>query len=156
MPPHQVEQEKRELATSSTLTARRVAVLVGCAAVGLHVLQDGTMPAYVRAQVRWYSGAPPAGDLYSILGATPKTSDVELKKSYRKLALRWHPDKATPSQRDVHARAFEGISRAYAILTNSLERRIYDNLGDDGVQRWRDGDQTVHPDHMEGVFEKDR
>jgi preprotein translocase subunit Sec63 len=51
-----------------------------------------------------------SGDFYAILGASKSSSDAELKKRYRKLALRWHPDKATPSQRDQHARAFEGGS----------------------------------------------
>ena len=68
--------------------------------------------------------------------------------------MRWHPDKAGPSQREAHARAFDHISRAYTILSNPLERRIYDNIGEEGVQRWRDGDPTAHPDHKDGVFDK--
>jgi len=56
-------------------------------------------------------------------------------------------------QKDAHSRAFEDISRAYQILSDSLERRIYDKLGEEGVQRWRDGDKTAHPDHTDGVFD---
>ena len=61
-----------------------------------------------------------------------------VRRLYRRLALRWHPDKATPSERDAHASAFEAISRAHSILTDPLERRIYDKLGEDGVRRWRE------------------
>lgn len=63
---------------------------------------------------------------------------VRTCRMYRRLALRYHPDKATPSQRDAHARLFDDISRAHTILTDPLERRIYDKLGEDGVQRWRE------------------
>jgi len=102
-------------------------VLVAATAAGVHVYLNGK------------GVQPPSRDLHAILGASKSASDEDLKKLFRKLAVKWHPDKATPSQRDEHARIFEDISGAYKILTDPLERRIYDKLGDRGVQRWRDG-----------------
>jgi DnaJ-class molecular chaperone len=117
-----------------------IGVLVAAAAAGVHIYLNG-------------SGVPPPSrDLHAILGASKATSDEDLRKLFRKLAVKWHPDKATPSQRDEHARTFEEISRAYKILTDPLERRIYDNLGDRGVQRWRDGGRNVKNVNLQTQF----
>lgn len=134
----------RRLFEDSSRRLLIVCVLVASAAAGVHVYLNGNGSLQLKLR-EFLSGAqPPSRDLHAILGATKSTSDEDLKKLFRKLAVKWHPDKATSSQRDEHARIFEDISRAYKILTDPLERRIYDKLGNRGVQRWRDGGSNLH------------
>ncbi|ODV94056.1 hypothetical protein PACTADRAFT_45268, partial [Pachysolen tannophilus NRRL Y-2460] len=60
---------------------------------------------------------------YQILGVSSNSSDLEIKKSYRKLALKYHPDKnREPGAEDK----FKEISKSYDILSNPLEKAKYD------------------------------
>ena len=59
-------------------------------------------------------------DYYDVLGVSRSASDEELKKAYRKLALRYHPDK-NPGDHEAEER-FKEIGEAYAILCDA-ERR---------------------------------
>jgi DnaJ family protein A protein 2 len=67
--------------------------------------------------------------LYEILQVEPTASDDEIKKSYRKLAKEFHPDK----NKD-HGDKFKEISFAYEILSNPDKRRQYDAVGLDGLK----------------------
>lgn len=65
-------------------------------------------------------------DYYEILGLTKGASEEDLKKAYKKLALKFHPDKnRAPNATD----AFKKISTAFACLNNPEKRRIYDQHG---------------------------
>ena len=70
-------------------------------------------------------------DYYAILGVPRTASDEEIKRAYRKLALRWHPDKntASPEQRAHAERMFKDIGEAYTVLSDKGKRSLYD-LGD--------------------------
>ncbi|VUZ85717.1 chaperone protein dnaJ, heat shock protein (Hsp40), co-chaperone with dnaK [Candidatus Methylomirabilis lanthanidiphila] len=63
-------------------------------------------------------------DYYAILGVSPGTSEEELKKAYRRLALQHHPDK-NPGDPRAEER-FKEISEAYAVLADHAKRRQYD------------------------------
>jgi curved DNA-binding protein len=70
-----------------------------------------------------------AEDYYQILGID-KTADPEaIKKAYRKLALKFHPDR-NPNNPSAEAK-FKKISEAYAVLSDSEKRKQYDNFGSD-------------------------
>ena len=66
---------------------------------------------------------------YDILGVGPSASDGELKKAYRKLALKYHPDK-NPSAGEK----FKEISMAYQVLSNQETRELYDKSGEQGIK----------------------
>ncbi|KAG7516822.1 hypothetical protein JOB18_041212 [Solea senegalensis] len=67
-------------------------------------------------------------DFYEILGVPKTASDEDLKKAYRKLALKFHPDKNfAPGATD----AFKAIGNAYAVLSNAEKRQQYDVYGDE-------------------------
>ena len=71
-------------------------------------------------------------DFYGILGVQKGANDAELKRAYRKLAMRWHPDK---NKGDDSAKdKFQEISRAYDVLTDAEKRAIYDKHGLEGVE----------------------
>ena len=66
---------------------------------------------------------------YDALGVTPKASELEIKKAYRKLAITTHPDK-NPGDETAHAR-FQAIGEAYQVLSNDELRKRYDQFGKD-------------------------
>jgi len=64
---------------------------------------------------------------YETLGVSKSASADEIKKAYRKLALKYHPDK-TNGDKDAEAK-FKQISEAYAVLSNKEKRQQYDTFG---------------------------
>jgi len=70
-------------------------------------------------------------DFYEILGVRKDASQDELKKAYRKLALRWHPDK-NPDDVETAQKNFKVISEAYEVLSDKNRRRDYDRYGKNG------------------------
>ncbi|XP_026997934.2 dnaJ homolog subfamily B member 12a [Tachysurus fulvidraco] len=67
---------------------------------------------------------------YEILGVSKDVSDDDLKKAYRKLALKFHPDK---NHAPGATEAFKAIGNAYAILSNTEKRKQYDLYGEEKV-----------------------
>lgn len=73
-----------------------------------------------------------AADYYSELGISKSATQEEIKKVYRKLAAKYHPDKR---QGDKGAEAkFKAINRAHQILGDSTKRKLYDDFGEDGLR----------------------
>ena len=74
----------------------------------------------------------PGKDYYKILGVSKSASADEIKKAYRKLALKYHPDR---NKDDKSAEAkFKEISEAYAVLSDPEKKKQYDMFGADGFQ----------------------
>uniref|UniRef100_A0A6B2EDE8 Putative molecular chaperone dnaj superfamily n=1 Tax=Phlebotomus kandelakii TaxID=1109342 RepID=A0A6B2EDE8_9DIPT len=71
-------------------------------------------------------------DYYKILDVNRGASDGEIKKAYRKLALKWHPDK-NPNNLDEANKRFKEISEAYEVLSDERKRRVYDQYGKEGL-----------------------
>ena len=63
---------------------------------------------------------------YKILNVDKNATEQEIKKSYRKLALKWHPDKHVINK-DIATQKFKDITKAYEILKDSRSRYNYDN-----------------------------
>ena len=69
----------------------------------------------------------PAGkNHYEVLGVESDATEAQIKKSYRKMAVKWHPDKnKSPEATEV----FQKIAAAYTVLRDPAQRKEYDNQG---------------------------
>lgn len=70
-------------------------------------------------------------DYYEVLGVSKNASDDEIKKAYRKLAVKYHPDK-NPGDKEAEAK-FKEISEAHEVLSDKQKRARYDQFGHAGV-----------------------
>lgn len=71
-------------------------------------------------------------DYYKVLDVSRTATEAEIKKAYKKLALRWHPDK-NPDNPEESNKRFKEISEAYEVLSDEKKRRIYDQYGKEGL-----------------------
>lgn len=69
-------------------------------------------------------------DYYKILGISRTANDDEIKKAYRKLALKYHPDKNKAASAEER---FKEIAEAYEVLSDKKKRDIYDQYGEEGL-----------------------
>ncbi len=76
-------------------------------------------------------------DYYELLEVTRGADDATIKSSYRKLAMRWHPDK-NPGDADAEAR-FKAISEAYDCLKDPQKRAAYDRFGHEAFKQGMSG-----------------
>lgn len=74
-----------------------------------------------------------AKDYYATLGIEKTASEAEIKKAYRKLAVKYHPDK-NAGDKDAEER-FKQISEAYAVLSDNEKKQQYDQFGDSGFHQ---------------------
>ncbi len=72
-------------------------------------------------------------DYYEILGISPNVSSEEIKKAYRRLAVKYHPDKNRDNSKEAEEK-FKEVSEAYKILSDGEKRKIYDQYGHAGLQ----------------------
>jgi curved DNA-binding protein len=72
-------------------------------------------------------------DYYEILGVNKSASDEEIKRAYRKLAMKYHPDK-NPNKKDAEER-FKEINEAYAVLSDKEKRKQYETFGKEGFHQ---------------------
>jgi molecular chaperone DnaJ len=72
-------------------------------------------------------------DYYETLGISPNASSEEIKKAYRRLAVKYHPDKNRDNSKEAEEK-FKEVSEAYKILSDGEKRKIYDQYGHAGLQ----------------------
>jgi len=70
---------------------------------------------------------------YTILGIDKNASQEDIKKAYRKSALKWHPDKNREREEEASEK-FREIAEAYDVLSDPEKKRIYDQFGEEGLK----------------------
>ena len=73
--------------------------------------------------------------LYEKLGVQPSATDEEIKRAYRKAAMRWHPDRNAGTEETARA-AFLDIKDAYNILSDPAQRKVYDDVFAANMRSW--------------------
>jgi len=109
-------RSRRHAHTRASFARRLVASIVLVVAFVLHVASAGS-----------------SGDYYAALGVQRSSSSDQIKRAYRKLALKYHPDK-NPGD-EAAASKFSEIGNAYEVLSNDEKRKIYDRYGEDGLKQ---------------------
>ena len=87
-------------------------------------------------------------DYYEILGVTKGVSPDEIKKAYRKIALKYHPDR-NPDNKEAEEK-FKEAAEAYEVLSDDDKKARYDRYGHAGVNQGAGGGFT----NMEDIFEQ--
>ena len=90
-------------------------------------------------------------DYYAILGIARDASEDEIKKGYRKAAVKWHPDKwsgKSEADQKVAEEKFKDAAAAYEALSDKQKRAIYDQCGEEGLQQGRRR-RVAHVDERE-------
>ncbi|KAF2108661.1 hypothetical protein BDV96DRAFT_503978 [Lophiotrema nucula] len=78
-----------------------------------------------------------AEDFYKLLGLKKDASDREIKKAYRSLSKKYHPDK-NPGDESAHDK-FVAVAEAYEVLIDDETRKIYDQYGHEGIEQHKKG-----------------
>jgi len=78
-------------------------------------------------------GSRADNEYYELLGVARDASESDIKKAYRKLALKYHPDK-NPDSREHAEKVFKQVAEAYEVLSSPEKRRLYDQYGKEGVE----------------------
>lgn len=73
-------------------------------------------------------------DYYKVLGVPRDANDDALKRAYRKLALKWHPDKNRDKKEAAEAK-FKEIGEAFEVLSDPQKRALYDQFGEEGLKQ---------------------
>ncbi|MFO7964136.1 MAG: molecular chaperone DnaJ [Desulfobacterales bacterium] len=81
-----------------------------------------------------------AKDYYSTLGVSKNASKDDIKKAYRKLARKWHPD-INPGNKEAEQK-FKEISEAYDIIGDEKKRKLYDEFGEEGLRAGFDAEKA--------------
>ncbi|CAL8278467.1 unnamed protein product [Merluccius merluccius] len=95
----------------------------------------------------------PAGkDFYKILGVPADSNEDDIKKAYRRMALKFHPDKNSDADAEDK---FKEIAEAYEILTDPKKRGIYDQYGEEGLKNGNGVSMAGHGNAPRGGFHGD-
>ncbi|MCK4494460.1 MAG: molecular chaperone DnaJ [Methylococcales bacterium] len=90
-------------------------------------------------------------DFYKLLSINKNASEAEIKKSYRRLAMKYHPDRNTKSP-EAAEKKFKEIKEAYEILSDAKKRSAYDQFGHAGVDASIGGGQGAGPEGFGDIF----
>ncbi len=92
-------------------------------------------------------------DYYDILGVAKGSSVDEVKRVYRQLALKHHPDRVPPEQKKEAEEKFKEISEAYAVLSDAQKRQVYDQYGHAGFDQRYSTEDIFRNADFSSIFE---
>ncbi len=81
-------------------------------------------------------------DYYKILGVSKTASDAEIKKAFKSMARKYHPDMHPEADKAKMTEKFKDINEAYTVLSDKQKRTIYDQVGQEGYQNYARGGGT--------------
>jgi len=93
----------------------------------------------------------PAKNYYDVLGVARDASADEIKKAFRKLAMKYHPDRNNTTEAEDR---FKEVNEAYAVLSDPEKRRQYDMFGAEGFQQRYDRDDIFRNFDFGSIFEE--
>ncbi|CAN9499757.1 unnamed protein product [Ophioblennius macclurei] len=116
--------------------------------------ESASAKSYTAEQLEAVRKIKSCKDYYQILGVEKTASEEDLKKAYRKLALKFHPDK---NHAPGATEAFKAIGNAYAVLSNTEKRRQYDQYGEERThptrhRQHRDFEADISPEDLFNMF----
>ena len=88
---------------------------------------------------------------YTLLGISKNAIDADIKKAYKKSALKYHPDR-NPTNREESEKKFKEISEAYEVLNDPQKRQLYDQYGEEGIKNSGGGGGGSPFDVFEKMF----
>ena len=92
-------------------------------------------------------------DYYDVLGLKKSASHEEIRKSYRELALRHHPDRVPAAEKKQAEERFKEMSEAYAVLSDPQKRALYDQYGHQGIDQKYAREDVFKGTDFSGAFE---
>jgi len=92
-------------------------------------------------------------DYYEILGVQRAASVDDIKKAYRNLALKYHPDRVSPDKKKEAEERFKEISEAYAVLSDSQKKSQYDQFGHAGIDSKYSSEDIFRNADFSSIFE---
>jgi len=93
--------------------------------------------------------------IYATLGVQPDATLDEIKRAYRRATMKWHPDRNLGREAEAYA-AFQEIREAYAILSDAEQRRVYDEVFAQEMQRWQAERDAQEAQEREAQRERER
>jgi curved DNA-binding protein len=115
-------------------------------ASGIVCPNPATDAVATHGRLQWYKCSMEFRDYYEIMGVSRDATQDDIKRAYRKLARKYHPDVST--QADAEAR-FKEVGEAYEVLRDPEKRAAYDQLGKD----WKQGQEFRPPPDWDAGFE---
>jgi len=91
-------------------------------------------------------------DYYSVLGVAKQATSAEIKKAYRKLAQKFHPDR-NPDDKQAEER-FKEITEAYAVLSDAQKKQQYDQFGDSGFHQRYSQEDIFRGFNINDIFQE--
>ncbi|CAJ0857946.1 Chaperone protein DnaJ [Ralstonia sp. LMG 32965] len=101
------------------------------------------------------AATPHMTTIYATLGVQPDATLDEIKRAYRRAAMKWHPDRNPGREAEAYA-AFQEIREAYAILSDAEQRRVYDEVFAQEMQRWQAERDAQEAQEREAQRERER
>ena len=92
-------------------------------------------------------------DYYEILGAAKNAAPQEIKKAYRSLALKYHPDRVPEAEKKEAEHKFKEMSEAYGVLSDPKKRQMYDQYGHAGIDQQYTSEDIFRGADFSDVFE---